>query len=68
MARHIDGRFWDTANSIALPTGNELAFGDFSAGRYAWELRNPIRFADPIPCTGRQGFWEVPDELVKDKQ
>ena len=35
----------------------ELSFGDFSPGRYAWELENPERLAHPIPARGQQGFW-----------
>lgn len=32
-------------------------FGDFSAGRFAWELADVIRFKNPIPAKGRQGFF-----------
>lgn len=35
----------------------ELAFGDFSPGRAAWELKNVQRFDKPIPCKGEQGLW-----------
>lgn len=35
----------------------EADFGDFSAGRYAWELRL-IREVKPyVPARGRQGLW-----------
>jgi hypothetical protein len=39
-------------------------FGDFSANRYAWRLRNVRRFREPIPLKGRQGIfnWEAPDD------
>src|SRR5262245_329138 len=40
--------------------GNEEAFGDYSTGRYAWELRNPHRFDQPIPFPGHLGLWEFP--------
>lgn len=41
----------------------ELAFGDFSPGRYAWELVHPVQYPRPIPTRGRQGLWEwkIPD-------
>ena len=45
----------------------EKAFGnyDLSAGpRFAWGLRNAQALAEPIPFTGRQGFFDVPDELI----
>lgn len=40
---------------IAQP---ELAFGDFSSGRYAWHLEVVEVFAEPIPCKGAQGLWD----------
>lgn len=42
-----------------LLSKQERAFGDFNKGRYAWMLRNPIMFTEPIPCTGHQRLWEV---------
>ena len=39
----------------------ERAFGDFSWGRFAWQLDLPIHFDDPIPYRGRQGFFKIPD-------
>lgn len=38
---------------------NELAFGDYSDGRYAWKLANIRRLPEPIPATGRLGLWEI---------
>jgi len=37
-------------------SGRELAFGDYSPGRFAWRLEGirPVGFA---PCRGYQGFW-----------
>lgn len=37
----------------------EHIFGNWSPGRYAWKLANPIAFAEPIPCAGHQRLWEV---------
>lgn len=34
----------------------EIPFGDFTPGRYAWELAN-IRRIEPIPAKGQQGLW-----------
>lgn len=36
----------------------ELAFGDYSAGRFAWILRDVERLARPMPCRGALGLWE----------
>ena len=41
-----------------LDLGNEQDFGNWSAGRYGWELRD-IRMIDPpIPVKGSRGLWE----------
>jgi hypothetical protein len=43
----------------------ETAFGDFSPGRWAWELRDPICIA-PVAARGHLGLWNLPDDLVPD--
>lgn len=35
----------------------ELHFGDYSPGRFAWQLDTPIFMGD-TPARGSQGFWE----------
>ncbi|MBP2635532.1 MAG: hypothetical protein H6Q72_1439 [Firmicutes bacterium] len=37
--------------------GNELAFGDYSIGRYAWKLKN-VRRIKSVPAKGMQRLWE----------
>lgn len=37
--------------------GNELLFGDFTPGRYAWEFANMTMLAEPIHAKGKQGLW-----------
>jgi len=43
----------------------EALTGDFSNYRYAWALKNPILFDNPIEEIGKQRFWtydkEIPD-------
>ena len=36
----------------------ELAFGDYSIGRYAWLLRNAEMLPEPTPARGALGLWE----------
>lgn len=36
----------------------ELGVGDYSPGRYAWELINVEPIEPPIPARGYQGLWE----------
>lgn len=38
----------------------ESAFGDWTDGRFAWEMANVRPLAKPIPCSGAQGLWNVP--------
>lgn len=35
----------------------ELSLGNFASGRYAWELRNVVRLAQPVPARGYQKIW-----------
>lgn len=44
--------------SFADETGAEILFGDFTRGRYAWELKNVKTLENPIPAKGMQGLWE----------
>lgn len=37
--------------------GNELAFGDYTPGRYAWKLENVYPLVEPLPARGRQRMW-----------
>lgn len=47
------------------PVGTqELAFGDFSPGRWAWRLENVRKLAEPIPVRGFQFLWEVSPDVV----
>ncbi|MDQ4121690.1 MAG: hypothetical protein M3209_09620 [Acidobacteriota bacterium] len=41
----------------------EKVFGDYSAGRFAWQLRNHIELKKPISLKGQQGMWTAPDEI-----
>lgn len=35
----------------------EYEFGDFTPGRYAWELIDVQQLQEPIPAKGQQGLW-----------
>lgn len=47
-------------------TEKELAFGDYSAGRYGWLLSNPILFKTGIPVNGSLGLWEYNDQIPRE--
>jgi activating signal cointegrator 1 len=37
----------------------EIPFGDYTPGRYAWVLTNSRPLKEPIPCRGALSLWEV---------
>lgn len=61
---------WDTSAMLVdtRATGpfpdysDQLPYGDFTPGRYAWLLDN-VRPIDPVPAKGRQGLW-TPDAAL----
>lgn len=40
-----------------VPTEQEMAFGDWTPGRYAWEFANIKLLPEPIPTRGGQRLW-----------
>jgi hypothetical protein len=36
----------------------EYAFGDYTPGRWAWALSDPVKLPEPIPAKGMQRLWE----------
>jgi len=66
IAVAVLNRIWP-ARIIAERPGlhpQELRFGDFSAGRYAWELTDVKILERTIPCTGRLGLFELPPVVL----
>lgn len=43
----------------------EKYFGNYAPNRYAWVLTGVVPLPSPIPYRGAQGFFNVPDELLK---
>lgn len=43
-------------------TPNEIEFGDYSSGRYAWFLED-VQPCEPVPCNGARSLWDVNDDL-----
>lgn len=43
--------------------GNEVYFGNYSEGRYAWELANLKVFPEPLPAKGKLRLWEWNKEI-----
>ena len=47
----------DRSENYIIPSEIELAFGDWTPDRYAWELAN-VKPIPPVPAKGKQGLWE----------
>lgn len=54
----------DTERARTYLSEQELAFGDFSDGRFAWMTVGVRRLATPIPCSGHLGLW-TPEPHVR---
>lgn len=50
----------DGFGPVAWPEGD---WGNYSMGRFAWPVIQTHHFAAPIPCVGRQGFFNVELDL-----
>jgi len=42
----------------------EIAFGDFRHGRFAWLYENAVRLDNPMPCIGKQRLFNAPPEFA----
>lgn len=54
----------ETHVTIAATIGDEFTFGDYTPGRFAWVFTNIGRLAEPIPCRGSLGLWDVPPDVA----
>lgn len=48
----------DTLRKSSYAEPREMAFGDWSDGRYGWILKNPVLYPVPAPASGKLGLWE----------
>ena len=53
----VEHLFYSNEKLAAL-TLEEKAFGDYTKGRYAWVLTNPVMFEEAIPVKGGLGIWK----------
>lgn len=53
-----------SAELIRRPTFDigQLRYGDFTTGRWIWELRN-VRRIEPVVVRGNMGLWELPRDV-----
>ncbi|MEO1133765.1 MAG: SOS response-associated peptidase family protein [Cyanobacteria bacterium J06639_1] len=51
-------------SSIQKQTSLECEVGFWQPGRFAWELAKVRPFVKPVICSGQQGLWDVPREVI----
>jgi hypothetical protein len=42
----------------------ELPLGDFTPGRWLWQVAQPQRLTAPVPYRGKLGLFEIPNDLL----
>lgn len=42
----------------------ELAWGNYGPGRFGWIFGDIRALSEPVPCIGRQGFFNLPDDVA----
>lgn len=50
-------------NAFGL-TATDKRYGDYGPGRFGWLLEDVIALPEPIPYLGKQGFFNVPDDIL----
>ncbi len=50
---------------IAAQTEQERSLGGWEVGRYAYKLENVQKLPTPILVAGKQGMWNVPDDILR---
>lgn len=56
--REVGSPMWSTFSD------KELAFGDYTPGRFAWQMKNVHRLLVPVPWIGRQQLFNIPDAVM----
>lgn len=54
-----------SSDELALTIGAvERLYGNYEPGRFGWLLENVRALSEPVGCTGRQGFWSLPEDVA----
>lgn len=64
---------WDCVinHSSIWAEKSEITIGALSLGIkpvYNWILTNPTKFTEPIPCKGKQSFWDYPNIIAEPEE
>ncbi len=55
---------WRIGSRVDVLSAQEMSFGNWTAGRFAWKLENVRRLTSPVPVKGAQGLWIVQGDEV----
>lgn len=64
IGQRSDGAVYIVGRDLPVE-GDEVEFGDYSPGRYAWVFTNVQPLAHPVPCRGALGLWHVPAGVLE---
>lgn len=55
-----------TGDDVTDYIEDQLPYGHWEPGGWAWELDDVEPLAGPIPCRGRQGVWRLPEDVAEE--
>ncbi len=61
--RERDGQNPTYLDAEAVLTEQELAMGDYTPGRYTYEMNDMRLLREPVPASGALSFWKVADYI-----
>lgn len=50
-------------NTGAAAWKDEISFGDYSPGRFAWLLKDPVAFTNHFEIKGKLGLWQMDEQI-----
>lgn len=57
------GKICRTQDVVQMLSGQETRLGDYTWGRWAWQLDDIRALPEPIPCRGALGLWTLPRDI-----
>jgi hypothetical protein len=63
VGRLVDCRRMNRVDWNPPATTQEMKFGDWRDGRYAWRIKDVVKLPGPVPWVGKQGLFDVPDDF-----
>ena len=56
--------YWRGQFHVAERISDQLPYGDWTCGRWAWRLDDIVKLREPVAARGRQGVWRPDESLV----